>query len=304
MFLALLSVVYLMMPPGLVPVFLLMRAGRLGTTARIATTQTVAEHLLSMLLVIVWPGAAALVVPKLLTVPIWLLGVRRALPWRPDTDAVAVPVSHFVRFGAGVLGTEIAVAARGQLDKLLVGALFGTQALGIWFFAFGAGLGITNSIVSAMSIVLLPHLCHAADEAERDRRVLGGLKLALVALAPVTMLQVALAPIYVPILFGARWAGEAPLVALLGLGAMPMIIAAVATAKLRATGRSGRDAAIGAAATIAALAGLLLGAQAGLFAAATGYVAGLWLLLIPAALVVLRPEPRRAPSFTHKEVLA
>lgn len=286
--LALLSAVYLLMPLGLVQVFLLMRAGRLTTTARIATTQTITEHLLSMLLVLAWPSPAALVIPKLMTVPVWLIGVRRAMTWRPDPAAPAVPVARFVRYGSGILGTEIATAARGQLDKLIVGALLGTQALGGWFFAFGAGLGITNSVVGALSIVLLPHLSGAINTAERARRVRAALKLAGAVLVPLTLMQVALAPLYVPILFGARWADHAFLVSLLGLGALPTILAAVATAKLRATGNTALDAAIGSAATISALAGLLVGTRFGLAGAATGYVVGLWLVLIPAALFALR----------------
>ena len=54
--LAVLSLVYCTMPPGLVQVFLLMRGGRMAATARIGAAQTAADHQLTMVLAIVWPS--------------------------------------------------------------------------------------------------------------------------------------------------------------------------------------------------------------------------------------------------------
>lgn len=288
--LALLSLVYLTMPAGLVQVFLLMREGRLTTTARIGATQTLADHVLTLVLVLAWPDPAsiafAIVLPKLLTTPIWLAGVRRARPWVRDAAAGFVPVAGFVRFGAGVLATEIAGAARAQIDKLIVGALLGVKALGIWYFAFNAGLGITTSFVSAFGTVLFPWLCKAADRSARAARYRNGLLIGLGLFLPMTLAQVLLAPIYVPLLFGRQWLDAAPLVGLLGLAALPMVASAATTAWLRADGATGLDATISTAATMAALAALALAAPYGLPAAASAYVAGLALVLIPASIAV------------------
>lgn len=282
--LALLSGVYPMMPGGLVQVFLMMREGRLGETARIGATQTLADHVLTMALVLAWPdpetAAFAIVLPKLLTAPIWLLAVRRARPWAPNAAAGNVPVAGFVRFGAGVLATEMAVAARSQLDKLIIGALLGVKALGLYYFAFNAGLGITNSFVSAFATVLFPWLCRAtgADRAERYRR---GLLTGLCLFLPVTIAQVALAPFYVPLVFGEKWAAASPLVAVLGLGALPMIAAAATTAWLRASERSALDGMASTVASLVSLGALAIGATQSLEAAAAAYVGGLAIVLIP-----------------------
>lgn len=299
--LAVLAGVYLFMPGGLVQVFLLMREGRMTATARIATAQVLSEHLLSLMLVVVWPSAWALILPKLLTAPIWLIGVRRAMPWRPDATAPLLPLSHFSGFGAGVLGTELAVAARSQCDNLLIAALLGTQALGLYFFAFGAGLGITTSFVNALSIVLLPYFCGTSDEAERRVRLRTGLLLALGLFLPVTLAQVSLAPIYVPLVFGERWAGATTLVSVLGMGAIPMIFGAVKTAWLRAIGATHRDAGVTLLSTIAALAALAATAHLGLEMAATAYVAALWFVLIPASLhAMAAPRRQKLPSFLQE----
>ena len=162
MMVALLSGVYLMMPAGLVQVYLLQRAGRLGVTARTQAAQTMTDHALTMLLALVWPSAWAIVLPKLMTVPIWVGLNRRALHWRADPAHGHAPVAGFVRFGWGVLGTELVGAARLQADKLIIGVLLGVQALGTWYFAFNAGLGITTAFVTAFSTALFPYLCKAA----------------------------------------------------------------------------------------------------------------------------------------------
>ncbi|PEQ10499.1 hypothetical protein B2G71_21985 [Novosphingobium sp. PC22D] len=297
--LAVLSVVYFVMPPGLVQVFLLMRDGRLGATARIAATQTAADHLLSLMLALIWPSAWALVLPRLLTAPIWLVLVRRARTWNRAEGVAPAPARSFFRFGAGVLVTELTTAGRQQFDKLIVGALLGTEALGYYFFAFNAGLGIANSFVGALAIVLFPHFCKTKDEADRATRLKHALVLALGVFGPIVIAQILLAPVYVPLLFGEQWAPMAPLVSILCLAALPMIVASVTTAWLRATNRAERDAVIAGVGSAAALAGLAVGCLSGLEAAAWSYVGALWLVLLPATGLVIAHGLRaqRKPSF-------
>ncbi|WP_237437473.1 oligosaccharide flippase family protein [Alteraurantiacibacter aestuarii] len=285
--LAMLTGVYALMPAGLVQVFLLMRSGRLATTARIAATQTTADHFLCLALALVWPSAWALVLPKLLTAPVWLVLVRRAQCWSPIVGVAAAPLHEFTRLSAGVLVTEFTNVARQQLDKIIVGAMLGTEALGFYFFAFNAGLGITSSFVSALSIVLFPYLCAARSALDRMRRLKHSIMLGLGLFTPVVIAQVLLADIYVPILFGEQWADIAPLVAILCLAAIPAITASVSTAWLRATGGADRDAMISIVVCIAALGALALGCTIGLHGAAWAYVLALWAVQLPITAFVL-----------------
>lgn len=301
--LAVLTAVYAMMPGGLVQVFLLMREGRLGTTARIAATQTMSDHLLSMALALLWPSAWAIVLPKLITAPIWLLLVRRARKWSPVPGVTPAPAKQFMQFGAGVLGTELVTAARQQLDKLVIGAVLGTEALGFYYFAFNAGVGITNSFIAALSIVLFPQLCAAKDERARRRMLMQAAALSLALFVPIIAAQVLLADIYVPLLFGAQWTAVAPLVAILCLAGIPAIFGALCTAWLRAIGRPQRDAAIALAVSAGAIAALTIGASVSLTAAAWAYVGALWLIQLPITCAVLprlsrRALPRRLPTIT------
>ncbi|MES1941383.1 membrane protein [Salinisphaera sp. T5B8] len=289
--LAVLSGVYLFMPAGLVQVFLLMREQRFGLLARIRATQAICDHVFTLLLVLAWPSAWAIVLPKLLTAPLWLVLVRRNRSGRAQPQAGRAPARAFLGFGLGVLVSDLATVARAQIDKLVVGALFGVEALGIYYFAFNAGLGITTSFVMALGNVLFPYICAVPQWSKRQRRCRQGLVVGVVIFMPVLLAQVGLAHVYVPLIFGAQWVDAAPLVSVLGLGAIPMIFAAVASAWLRAQNRPAIEATMAGAATIAALGALSLFAPFGLMAAASAYVAGLAVVMIPTVLYYLIQSP-------------
>lgn len=285
--LAILSAVYLTMPPGLVQVFLLMREGRLTTTARIGASQTILDHVLTMVLVVIWPSAWAIVLPKLLTAPVWTIMARSARPWVPNTSAGFAPAKEFRIYAAGIMGSEIMAACRGQADKLIIGAIFGTKVLGVYYFAFNAGLGIAQSLVSAFGIVLFPHLSRISDAAKRAYEARRTAGFGLLFFGPLILAQAALAPIYVPIIFGATWAPSAPFVSVLALGGLPLFAAAALGATYRAAQTTGREARIGVMATVCALAGLTFGAQFSLEAACAGYVVGLAVTFLPRAIAEL-----------------
>ena len=281
MLLAFLSLVYFAMPPGLVQIFLTMRENRMARVARITATQNMADSLLTVALVIVWPGAWALVLPKLLAAPVWTVLARRSSPWRPDRSRQSAPLAEFALFGPAILATEMLGAARLQGDKLIIGALLGTEALGIYYFAFNAGLGITQSFVSACNLVVFPHLAKMRDAdllPEFRKAFAAGLAL----LAPVVAAQALLAPIYVPVVFGKTWVPATPYIALLACAALPLYAGSLLGARYRAAGRPQSETFVTAMASAAALAGLSIGAAFSLSWACFGYGAAMAAVFLPA----------------------
>nr|WP_025313088.1 oligosaccharide flippase family protein [Roseibacterium elongatum] len=266
---ALLALEYLFMPAGLVQAALAMRAGKLRQTATIAGAQVVGANALTAALVLVWPSPLALVLPRVLSAPIWLIAMRRLHPWRVDRAVPPAPVSGFVRFGAGVLGVEIVRAVRMQADKLIVGWILGAEALGLYFMAFNAGLGLANSFALAFSTVLFPHLCQARDRPTALRQ---SLVLALGLIAPVVVLQSLMAPIYVPILFGPGWEDASGIVSVLCLAAIPGIIWSSAAGWLRAEARTGAEFTATTAMAAALIVNTIVMAPFGLMHIAIGYL--------------------------------
>lgn len=288
--LVVLSFVYLFMPAGLVQIFLAMRDQRMGRTAKVAAVQNIADCAFTVALVLVWPTAWALVLPKLLTAPIWLVLARRAFPWSPDRQARPAAISEFAKFGPSILASEALSAARLHGDKLVIGAVLGNEALGLYYFAFNAGLGITQSIVAACNLVLFPQLAKVGNQrVETEFRKAFALGLAV--LLPLVAAQVLLAPIYVPIIFGATWIAAVPHLSILAGAAIPLFCAAIMGARYRALGQPYSETSLMAATTLAALLGLVCGAQFGLIGACIGFGAGLAAVQLPTAVILFMPDP-------------
>ncbi|MDK3020149.1 oligosaccharide flippase family protein [Pseudodonghicola flavimaris] len=283
---AVLAAEYLFMPAGLVHCALAMRAGKMQQTAAIAGGQVVGANLMSAALALVFPGPLALILPRLLAAPIWLLAMRRLHPWAPDRRVAAAPVGPFLRYGWAVLGVEVVKALRLQADKLVIGALMGTEALGLYFMAFNAGLGLATSFAQAFSVALFPHLCSAEDRSAALRQAL---VLSVAVIAPAVILQALAAPYYVPVLFGARWDGIADVVSILCLAAIPGVIWSAAAQWLRSHDRPQTEFLVTLGLTAALIGNTALLAPYGLSAIAWGYLAVALTVQIGAALPTLAP---------------
>ena len=122
--------------------------------------------------------------------------------------------------------------------------------------------------------------------------------------APLVAAQCLLAPLYVPLIFGAQWSHAAPLIAILVLAAVPMFLATASTAWLRAEGKPEADAVASFAACIAALAGLAIGTNYGLASAAALWVAGMGAVSIPFAGIIIRRALKSETSLSHEKVMA
>lgn len=275
---------YLFMPAGLVQTALAMRAGKLRQTAAISGAQNVGANLLSAVLAMFWPSALALILPRLLTAPFWLVAMRRLHPWKIDISQGRAPLLPFVSFGWAVLGVELVKAMRLQADKLIVGSLMGAEALGLYFMAFNAGLSLANSFSVAFSTVLFPHLCAHEDKALALRQ---GTLLAMALITPAVVLQALLAPYYVPALLGDGWAGLEDIVSILCLVAIPGTLWSATAGWLRATGRAAQEFWVTAAMTAALMANTVLLSSHGLVAVATGYAVVAAVVMVGASLPAL-----------------
>lgn len=286
---------YLFMPAGLVQTALAMRAGKLRQTAAISGGQIVGANILSMLLVLAWPTAVALILPRLLTAPFWLIAMRRLHPWTIDLSQGRAPLRPFLSFGWAVLGVELVKALRLQADKLIVGLLMGAEALGLYFMAFNAGLSLANSFSVAFSTVLFPHLCASADKAAALRQ---SILLAVGLITPAVVTQALLAPYYVPVLFGEGWSGIDDIVSILCLVAIPTTLWSATAGWLRATGRADREFWMTAAMTVALMLNTAALAPFGLVAVAAGYALTATILMVgasfPALSLAFGPKPEKA----------
>jgi len=216
-------------------------------------------------------GVWSVVVPRLLSALLWVaMGYRFFEAPARDTSQ-RTNWREIFGFGQAILGAEILKSLRLSLDKIIVGKLLGMEALGIYAFAFNAGLGLSQSLLKGFSDALYPYLCaqwqrqgqaqgQGADARAKAIKVLGA------GLAAATLLfgaQALLAPYYVPLLFGARWEPAVPVLAILCLSAIPQPLWEVSAQYLRAAGRPMREFWWSAVLCVAVLGAVAIGASLG-----------------------------------------
>ena len=276
---AALSLVFVGMPFGLVRIFRAMRRNRMDIVARINMFQVSADNILCLVLAVSGFGAWALVAPKILTFPIWLVLARRSDDWTPSDRPQYAPLSSTLAFCLPILMTESVKGLRLHVDKLLIGGLLGVEALGVYYFAYSCGLGFSQTLTTAFASVVYPHLCNKARENQdmvaHWRQVAGW---AFACGLCVFGAQAAAAQFYVPIVFGVQWTTAAPIAAILCLAAPPRLLGECASQLARATGVTQAETRYFVLSSILSIAAITVGAaMAGLIGAAVGLALGAWI---------------------------
>ncbi|MBL4673284.1 MAG: lipopolysaccharide biosynthesis protein [Arenicella sp.] len=238
-----LSITYLLMPLGLVQASLVQREQGLKTTALIDGGQVGLDNVLTTVLAIAGLGAWAIVLPKFLTSPVWVLGYRNAHAWRPTKPFFRFNLWRDVlRFGRYYLSIELLKTARLNLDNMIIARFLGMEALGLYYFARNAGLGFSLTLINAINSALYPNLCEVKDDALKlKQRFTRNLKQIGLIAVPLISLQAGLAFLYVPIVFGEQWVSAIPVMTMLCLSALPRPLAESASALALAAGRIDLD---------------------------------------------------------------
>ncbi|UDL07036.1 oligosaccharide flippase family protein [Marinobacter sp. CA1] len=286
---------HLIMPMAMVQCALNIRAGKLGIVARIDVLQTFFElGVIAALLALgfkIW----ALVIPKTLVSMVWVLGHRYARKWNYKKTGRTAAWRPILRYSSGLLLIDALQVVRQNADYLVIGYVLGIEALGLYFFAFNAGLGIATSFAGAMNSALLPHLCqnrHSSDAVKH--RFLSSLKIVALLVGGLVLVQASSAFLYVPIVFGQDWAdrGSVPLIAILCLAALPKSLFDSGSQYLRALDRPIQDIWAHITLTVTLLATVLAGVSHGLMGVAVGVLGAYLVGAVVMARYCLRP-PRQ-----------
>ena len=233
------AVNYLMLPIFMVQAALIQRENRLKITALCNAVQAMVSNIATAILALLGTGIWAIVIPMILVNPVWIVISYMNHPWRPRKSFSIKQWQEIVRFGSSMLGVDLLNKVRGNLDYLLVGRILGIEALGIYYFAFNAGLGISMNVISAFMASLFPHLCAVRESYKQlKERYISSLKMVGTVIAPIIILQASLAPFYVPIVFGAKWLTAVPILVMICLSALPRAFAWSAALLLDSVGKA------------------------------------------------------------------
>lgn len=237
------GLIYLILPTFMVQSSLLERRSFLKVRAWCRSVQSILANAIIVILALqgfgVWSVVSAMVIGHL----VWLPIISRFSDWKPRKG---IPTFQkwrsILSFGGKRLGVDLLNRLRQEMDYLIVARFLGLEALGVYFFAYSAGLGISRSVINSFATAWYPYFC----EAQRDpgllrSRFLKSLKTIGVTILPLVIVQSCLAPFYVPIVFGEKWESAVPILILICLSAVPLALEKAVSAFLQATDKMAVD---------------------------------------------------------------
>lgn len=285
----LMGLIYIATPLSSMQAAFMQRDGRLGRIAITSAVQVITDNILSASLALLGFGMWSIIVPKLLVAPIWVIGLRTGHPWRPRNRWSLTGWREIAQFSRSVLGVEFLTTLQSNIDYLIVGAVLGVEALGVYYFAFNAGLGITLGLVNSFATAVFAYLCEVrGDQQALKWRYHASVLIVGIAIVPLVLLQTSLAPVYVPIVFGAKWEAAIPVLMLICLSALPRPFAVVGTQLLRAAGRPDLELRWQGALTCLLVVGMLVGSSFGILGVAAAVLSVQGLVLSAYALIAPR----------------
>lgn len=236
------ALIYLIYPVFTIQATLIQRENRLKVTALSNVIQGIFSNIVLTVLTLLGMGVWAAVFAMLSSYLIGVIVVYIHHPWRPPKSFKLERWQEVLSFGGKLLGVDMLSKIRLNLDYLLVGRFVGVEALGLYFFAFNAGLGISQSVINAFTVALYPHLCLVRGDGEKLKlQFFGSLKTIASAMVPLVILQVSLAPFYVPIIFGEKWVSAIPVLILICLSALPLTLSRAISQLLQAVDKTHLD---------------------------------------------------------------
>jgi PST family polysaccharide transporter len=233
-----LASVYLIFPIYAVQAALLQRENRLKITALCNALQALIGNAFTVAFAFMGMGLWAIILPIILTAPIWLIVNLINHPWRAKSSFTLNRWQEIASYASSILGVDLLNKLRTNIDYLLVGRFLGVEALGLYYFAFNAGLSITINILHNLTWSLFPYLCAVREDyTQLEQRYFKSVKKIAFLFVPIILVQTFLAPFYVPIIYGSKWADAIPVLMLICLSALPRPFADAAAMLLEAVGK-------------------------------------------------------------------
>ncbi|WOT06335.1 oligosaccharide flippase family protein [Shewanella youngdeokensis] len=259
---------YLLLPFGMLYAAKNLRLNKMRVVGRAVLWQTVFDGLLTATLALLGLGIWAIILPKIIVIFVWIAVHRYNNPL-VDVSALKATAKHsfqpsevntvksakgrfglnsqaleILKFGFQVGLGDLAIAMRQNIDYILVGYFLGLEALGIYFFAFNASLGISLGLIQSYGTALYSHLCQKDGDNEQAlslyQKYFQSLKFIMLISVPIITVQALLAPLYLPLIYGQKWidAGALPIFILLCLSGLVRPLGEAASQYLISSGQS------------------------------------------------------------------
>ena len=265
------SLKYLVIPVYKVQSALIQRENRLKIAAISQVAQSLISNILTIVLVLLGFGIWAIVWAMVCSVGARVVVNHWNHSWRPPHQIQLKRWREVSHYGSNILGARLLDKLRLNLDYLLVGQFLGLEVLGLYYFAFNAGIGISRNLIQVFTKSLFPYLCQSqGDFAEIATRYQRSVRTMARVIVPFVLIQSGLAFFYVPVVFGEKWIDAIPILSIVCLSAIPLSLTQANFQLLNAIGQVRVNLYWSVAYTLIFLLALLISVQYGLLAVSLG----------------------------------
>jgi O-antigen/teichoic acid export membrane protein len=216
------ALVYLLLPLCAIHLALIERENRLKIIAICNVAQSTISNTIVVVFCFLGIGVWSIVWAIIIAEFAWIFIAWKNCDWQPPNYFQLKEWPKIVNYSKNIVGIELLNKLRLNLDYLIIGRFLGMEQLGFYFFAFNAGSGITMNIVTNFMSALFPYLCAARESTQKLKQdYYKSLKTLALIVIPIVVLQSALSPWYVPIIFGEKWISAIPILILICLSVIP-----------------------------------------------------------------------------------
>jgi lipopolysaccharide exporter len=194
-------------------------------------------------------GVWSLVWGQLVGVAAWTAMLWVFVGWRPGTSVSWGLARPMLRYGLGVIAIHVTAAVLYQVDLVIVGRVAGAATLGVYQLAGKIPEVLLALPVRVAGAVLFPAFArfkHDGGPEHLERAYLAAMRYGALITWPVMTALIIFAPSLVSLAFGERWVVAVPLVRTLAVYGLLRSLASPAGDVIKAIGRPGLLALLGA----------------------------------------------------------
>jgi O-antigen/teichoic acid export membrane protein len=230
---------YLIIPLFLVKAALLERAGRMKEIAFINSAQSIFSNLMIIILVILNFGIWSISVSISFSTALWLIVNLRESSWTQPQRITFENWREIVGYSKNIVGIQLLNKVRGNLDYLIIGKFLSLDKLGLYYFAFNAGSGITMNVVNTFVWALFPYFCSIRQDRQKlKKEYFRNLKRIVLLISAVVFAQSSLSFFYVPFIMGEKWIPAIPILILICLSVIPSSLKLIGSILLNADNKA------------------------------------------------------------------
>lgn len=203
---------------------LLKRQMRFSTLATVDFITSMVGNITTVIAAMLLPAELrywALVLNWIIQVPVDLIGIWIACPWRPGRPRWVEGVRSMLTFGSNFTIYRFVGYISRNIDNVLIGRFFGATELGLYTKAYGLLLLPIHQVNNPIATVAVPSLSRLADDPKRLRQAYQRIASSIsIITMPIVACMIMTADWLIGVWLGKNWLGVAPIFQVLGFAGL------------------------------------------------------------------------------------